>query len=58
MRVELQDSLCISRETPSDSNVLPLVDFRDIARRLETDIATPDETREIIDLKGGCGVMF
>ncbi|WP_300019885.1 3-keto-5-aminohexanoate cleavage protein [uncultured Roseobacter sp.] len=58
VRVGLEDSLFISRGTLADSNAQQVAKIRRIVEDLGCEIATPDEARAILDLKGGDRVAF
>ena len=58
VRVGLEDSLFITRGTLADSNAQQVAKVRRIVEELGSDVATPDEAREILDLKGGDRVNF
>lgn len=57
-RVGLEDSLYIKRGTLAQSNAEQVQKIRRIVEDLGAEIATPDEAREILDLKGGDRVAF
>ncbi len=58
LRVGLEDSLFISRGKLAISNAEQVNKIRRIVEDLGHEIATPDEAREILDLKGGDRVLF
>lgn len=58
VRVKLEDSLFISRGKLAESNAAQLAKIRRIVEGLGCDVATPDEVREILALKGGDRVNF
>ncbi|PTX03483.1 3-keto-5-aminohexanoate cleavage protein [Pararhodobacter aggregans] len=58
VRVGLEDSLFISRGELAESNAQQVAKVRRIIEDLGHDIATPDEARAILDLKGGDRVGF
>lgn len=58
LRVGLEDSLFISRGQLATSNAQQVKKIRRIVEDLGSQIATPDEAREILDLKGGDRVAF
>ena len=58
VRVGLEDSLYISKGELADSNASQVAKIRSICENLSLDIASPDEAREILDLKGGDMVKF
>ncbi|WP_420586142.1 3-keto-5-aminohexanoate cleavage protein [Ruegeria sp.] len=58
VRVGLEDSLFISRGKLAESNAQQVAKIRRIVEELGSQVATPDETREILDLKGGDRVDF
>lgn len=58
LRVGLEDSLFISRGTLAESNAEQVAKIRRIVEDLGSQVATPDEAREILDLKGGDRVAF
>lgn len=58
VRVGLEDSLLISRGKLADSNAQQVAKIRNIVEALGNEVATPDEAREILDLKGGDRVNF
>ncbi|MGO4908364.1 3-keto-5-aminohexanoate cleavage protein [Pseudorhodobacter sp. W20_MBD10_FR17] len=58
IRVGLEDSLLISRGKLAESNAQQVAKIRRIVEDLGCTVATPDEAREILDLKGGDKVNF
>lgn len=58
VRVGLEDSLFISRGKLAESNAQQVAKIRRIVEDLGSEIATPDEAREILGLKGGDKVGF
>lgn len=58
VRVGLEDSLFIKRGELATSNAQQVEKIRRIVEDLGAEIATPDEAREILDLKGGDRVGF
>lgn len=58
VRVGLEDSLFISRGKLAESNAQQVQKIRRIVEDLGSEVATPDEAREILDLKGGDRVAF
>ncbi len=58
LRVGLEDSLLIARGQLASSNAQQVAKIRRIVEDLGATIATPDEAREILDLKGGDRVQF
>ncbi len=58
VRVGLEDSLFISRGKIAESNAQQVTKIRRIVEDLGCEVATPDEAREILDLKGGDRVNF
>ena len=58
VRVGLEDSLFIKRGELAVSNAQQVEKIRRIVEDLGAEIATPDEAREILDLKGGDRVGF
>lgn len=58
VRVGLEDSLYIGRGKLAASNAEQVVKIRHIVEELGMEIATPDEAREILKLKGGDRVAF
>ena len=58
VRVGLEDSLFISRGQLAESNAQQVQKIRRIVEDLGCQVATPDEAREILELKGGDRVNF
>ncbi len=58
LRVGLEDSLYIGRGKLATSNAEQVRAARDLVESLGLEVATPDEAREILDLKGGDKVGF
>ncbi|MEM9307915.1 MAG: 3-keto-5-aminohexanoate cleavage protein [Pseudomonadota bacterium] len=58
VRVGLEDSLFITRGELADSNAQQVRKIRRIVEELGTQIATPQQAREILALKGGDRVAF
>jgi uncharacterized protein (DUF849 family) len=58
VRVGLEDSLFISRGKLAESNAQQVAKIRRIVEDLGAEVATPDEAREILGLKGGDQVAF
>lgn len=58
VRVGLEDSLLISRGKLAQSNAEQVSKIRGIVESLGCEVATPDEAREILALKGGDRVGF
>ena len=58
VRVGLEDSLFIKRGELAESNAQQVAKIRRIVEDLGCEVATPDEAREILDLKGGDRVNF
>lgn len=58
VRVGLEDSLWAGRGELATSNAVQVRKVRQILERLGLQIATPQEAREILDLKGGDQVAF
>lgn len=58
VRVGLEDSLFIARGELAQSNAQQVAKVRRIIEDLGNQIATPDEAREILSLKGGDAVNF
>lgn len=58
VRVGLEDSLFISRGRLATSNAEQVAKVRRIVEELGCEVATPDEAREILDLKGSDRVGF
>ena len=58
MRVGLEDSLYIAKGKHAESNAQQVEKIRRICEDLSLEIASPDEARQILDLKGGDMVKF
>jgi uncharacterized protein (DUF849 family) len=58
VRVGLEDSLWAGPGRLAESNVEQVMMIREVLDGLSLDIATPDEARQILDLKGGDQVAF
>jgi uncharacterized protein (DUF849 family) len=58
VRVGLEDSLWLGRGQLATSNADQVTRIRQILAGLSLDIATPDEARQMLDLKGGDRVAF
>ena len=58
LRVGLEDSLTISRGRLAESNAQQVAKIRRIVEDLGCEVATPDEAREMLGLKGGDHVGF
>ncbi|KEP68163.1 3-keto-5-aminohexanoate cleavage protein [Thioclava sp. BHET1] len=58
LRVGLEDSLLIRRGQLAESNAQQVAKIRRIVEDLGSEIATPDEARDILGLKGGDKVSF
>lgn len=58
VRVGLEDSLFISRGKLAESNAQQVAKIRRIVEDLGCEVASPDEARDILDLKGGDRVHF
>jgi uncharacterized protein (DUF849 family) len=58
VRVGLEDSLLISRGKLADNNAQQVEKIRRIIEDLGSEVASPDEAREILALKGGDRVNF
>jgi uncharacterized protein (DUF849 family) len=58
VRVGLEDSLWLGKGKLADSNAQQVRQVRQIIEGLGLDIATPDEARQILELKGGDKVAF
>ena len=58
VRVGLEDSLFIARGELAESNAQQVHKIRRIIEELGNEVASPDEAREILDLKGGDRVNF
>jgi uncharacterized protein (DUF849 family) len=58
VRVGLEDSLWLGKGKLAESNAAQVTRIKEILTGLSLDVATPDEAREILDLKGGDRVAF
>ena len=58
VRVGLEDSLGIGEGRLAESNAQQVTAARQIIEGLGLSVATPDEAREILSLKGGDKVAF
>jgi uncharacterized protein (DUF849 family) len=58
VRVGMEDSLWIGRGQLAKSNAEQVKRVRQILEGLGLEIATPDDAREILSLKGGDKVAF
>ncbi len=58
VRVGLEDSLWLGRGKLAESNAAQVTAARKMIEELGMDVATPDEAREILQLKGGDDVNF
>lgn len=58
VRVGLEDSLWLGQGQLAQSNAAQVTQVRKIIEGLGLDVATPDEAREILSLKGGDKVAF
>ena len=58
MRVGLEDSLWIAPGELARSNADQVTKIRQILTGLSLEIASPDEARALLDLKGGDDVNF
>lgn len=58
VRVGLEDSLYLEKGRMAQSNAEQVAKIRRILEELSLEIATPDEAREILHLKGGDNVAF
>ena len=58
VRVGMEDSLYLSKGVLTESNAAQVAKIRRILEELSLDIATPDEARAMLDLKGGDQVAF
>ena len=58
VRVGLEDSLWLGRGQLAKSNAEQVSRIRSIVENLSLEIATPDEARELLQLKGGDAVAF
>ena len=58
VRVGLEDSLFLSRGKLAENNAQQVAKIRRIVEDLGSEVATPDEAREMLSLKGGDKVNF
>ncbi len=58
VRVGLEDSLWIGKGKVAPSNAAQVAKARDLIESLGLEVASPDEAREILELKGGHRVAF
>jgi uncharacterized protein (DUF849 family) len=58
VRVGMEDSLWIGAGRLAESNAQQVTNVRKILEGLGLEIATPDDAREILSLKGGDKVAF
>jgi uncharacterized protein (DUF849 family) len=58
VRVGLEDSLWLGKGQLAESNAAQVTRIREILAGLSLEIATPDEARQMLDLKGGDRVAF
>jgi uncharacterized protein (DUF849 family) len=58
VRVGLEDSLWIGKGKLAESNAQQVTQARKILEGLGLEVATPDEARQILSLKGGDKVAF
>jgi len=58
VRVGLEDSLFLARGKLAENNAQQVAKIRRIVEDLGSEVATPDEAREILELKGGDRVAF
>jgi 3,5-dioxohexanoate:acetyl-CoA acetone transferase len=58
VRVGLEDSLWLGKGKLAESNAAQVTRIREILTGLSLEVATPDEARQILDLKGGDRVAF
>ena len=58
VRVGLEDGLWIGKGKLASSNAEQVSKVREILEGLSLEIATPDEAREILQLKGSSSVAF
>ena len=58
VRVGLEDNLYLSRGVLAESNADQVAKIRHILEELSLEIATPEETREMLGLKGSDQVEF
>ncbi len=54
----MEDSLYAGKGKLAESNAEQVRMIRDIIERLSLEVATPDEAREMLGLKGGSEVAF
>ena len=58
VRVGLEDSLYLSKGKMAQNNAEQVAKIRRILEELSLEVATPDEAREMLQLKGGDDVGF
>jgi len=58
VRVGLEDSLWAGPGRLAESNVEQVTMIREVIAGLSLEVATPDEARQMLDLKGGDQVAF
>jgi uncharacterized protein (DUF849 family) len=58
VRVGLEDSIYLAKGQLAKSNAEQVGKIRRILKELSLDIATPDEARKVLALKGGSNVAF
>lgn len=58
VRVGLEDSLWLGKGQLAETNAAQVTKVRQILEGLGCEIASPDEAREILSLKGGDAVAF
>jgi uncharacterized protein (DUF849 family) len=58
VRVGLEDSLWLGRGTLAKSNAEQVTKVRRILEEIGLQVATPDEARKMLKLKGGNNVAF
>jgi len=58
VRVGLEDNLFIGKGKLAESNAALVKKMRHILEELSIDVATPDEARAMLDLKGAANVKF
>ncbi|MEJ0068949.1 MAG: 3-keto-5-aminohexanoate cleavage protein [Pseudomonadota bacterium] len=58
VRVGLEDSLWLGKGKLAESNAAQVTRIREILSGLSLEIATPEEARQLLDLKGGDRVAF
>ena len=58
VRVGLEDSLWAGPGKLAESNVEQVMMIREVLDGLSLEVATPDEARHMLDLKGGDQVAF